>query len=362
MWEAGTPIEGGNDTGIPDVKYFNYLKSSYDDEHYPSSSAMDFDYPQEKTTLTYDELISKAKMLFVQKDYARSLDYYNQALERSYDGVDALCGKAECLIKMGENKQASEIYYRIAYMNTWGDSDKELAIKYYKKSLALDSTNEETLGNLAYSLRMTGRYSEALTYFKRIKHENVDWKMAMCYMGMKEYGKAIPLLDKVIADCPFCDDHLDEKCECLIKLGRKDEAIILYKNFIDFLMDNECYERAIKRIDLLSKIVSNDSFVNDRKEKSLIMKERLEMRFKSILNVMSKYHMHNPNGLDENDLYGFIKFVCEESGESVEDIVRWYNTPMLGSSSFSAICGRVLHYSHWGKITKMYKDGKFKDL
>lgn len=72
--------------------------------------------------------------------------------------------------------------------------------------------------------------------------------------------------------------------------------------------------------------------------------------------------MHNPNGLDENDLYGFIKFVCEESGESVEDIVRWYNTPMLGSSSFSAICGRVLHYSHWEKITKMYKDGKFKDL
>lgn len=26
MWEAGAPIEGGNDTGIPDVKYFSYLR------------------------------------------------------------------------------------------------------------------------------------------------------------------------------------------------------------------------------------------------------------------------------------------------------------------------------------------------
>ena len=26
MWEAGDPIEGGNDTGIPDVEYFDYLK------------------------------------------------------------------------------------------------------------------------------------------------------------------------------------------------------------------------------------------------------------------------------------------------------------------------------------------------
>lgn len=362
MWEAGAPIEGGNDTGIPDVRYFNYLKSSSDDDYLSCKSTSDSNYSQEKEYLSYDELISKAKRLFAQTDYVSSIDYYNRALEMSYNDFDALCGKAECLINLGENKQASEIYYRIADRNTWGDNDKELAIKYYKKSLALDSTNEETLSNLAYSLRMTGRYSEALTYYNRIEQDNVDWAMAMCYMGMKEYGKAIPLLDNVIAECPFCDDHLDEKCECLIELGRKSEAISLYKNFIDFLMENECYERAIERIDLLSKIVPNDHFINDRKEKSLIMKERLDMRFKSILSVMSKYHMYNPNGLDENDLYGFIKFVCEESGESVDDIVRWYNTPMLGSSSFQAMCGRVLHYTHWEKITKMYREGKFGDL
>ena len=72
--------------------------------------------------------------------------------------------------------------------------------------------------------------------------------------------------------------------------------------------------------------------------------------------------MYNPNGLDENDLKGFLKFVCEQSGESVDDIVRWYTTPMLGSSSFKAICGKYLHYSHWDKIIDMYKNGKLKDL
>ena len=77
---------------------------------------------------------------------------------------------------------------------------------------------------------------------------------------------------------------------------------------------------------------------------------------------MTNYHMYNPNGLDENDLYGFIKFVCDESGESVDDIVRWYNAPMLDSSSFKAICGGYLHYTHWEKIVKMYEQGRFRDL
>jgi hypothetical protein len=127
-------------------------------------------------------------------------------------------------------------------------------------------------------------------------------------------------------------------------------------------MDKECYARAIKRIDLLSKMISNDPFISDKREESLRKKESLETRFREIYNVMSQYHMYNPNGLDENDLYGFIKYVCEESGESVDDIVRWYNTPMLDASSFGAICGGYIHYTHWEKITDMYKKGKFRDL
>ena len=35
------------------------------------------------------------------------------------------------------------------------------------------------------------------------------------------------LLDKEIKECPHWDSHLDEKCECLIGLHRKNEAITL---------------------------------------------------------------------------------------------------------------------------------------
>ena len=77
---------------------------------------------------------------------------------------------------------------------------------------------------------------------------------------------------------------------------------------------------------------------------------------------MSNYRMHNPNGLDENDLYAFMKFVCEESGESIDDIVRWYTTLTSGPSSFRAICAGRLFYIHWERIVKMYGEGKFGDF
>ena len=39
MWEPGDPIEGGNDTGIPDIKYFDYLKDKSEDNDYRYSDS-----------------------------------------------------------------------------------------------------------------------------------------------------------------------------------------------------------------------------------------------------------------------------------------------------------------------------------
>jgi tetratricopeptide (TPR) repeat protein len=368
MWEPGDPIEGGNATGIPDVDYFDYLRVESDDDYYRNnddhdSTNQDYnDYTPKERTYTFDELLKIAKESFDKGDYGEALDYYNQALDRCYD-EGAKYGKAECLRKLGRNDEASQLYYELGDRYAWGNDDKNIAVKYLKKAIECNPNNEDALNTLAYSLKGLKRYDEALTYYGRIKHKDVGWAMAMCYMELKKYRSAIPLLDKVIKECPHCDNHLDEKCECLIGLHRKDEAVNLWKQFIDFLMKEECYERALERLDLLSKNTQNeDIFINDRREKCLREKENLEIRFKAILKVMSNYRMYNPNGLDENDLYGFMKFVCEESGESVDDIVRWYETPMLCSSSFKAICGGCLHYSHWDKIVDMYEEGKFRDL
>ena len=362
MWEPGDPIEGGNDTEIPDVKYFDYLKDgSGDDDYCPNDSSYDFDDSSQRRYLSYDELISNAKKYFDDGDYGAALNCYERAWSMSRK-IEALNGKAECLVKLGREKDAGELYCRIANMSEYRDGDKDLVVKYYKKALELDPANEDVLDNLGYTLRMMGRYSEALTYYMRIRQKDVDWAMAMCYMGLKRYDEAIPLLDNLIRINPHRDDFLDEKCECLIELGRKREAIKLYKNLIDFLMAEECYERAVERIDMLLEIVPYDSSIKDKRAECLKNKEILDARFKSIADVMFTYHMYNPNGLDENDLYGFIKFTCKESGESVDDIVRWYRTPMLGSSSFKSICGNYLFYVHWDKILKMYDEGKFRDL
>ena len=362
MWEAGAPIEGGNEIGIPDVDYFDYLKDrTYDYE--PSSTNEDREYDSKpERIMPYDELLKEAKKSFDMGIYQAALNYYSQALDRRYS-EEARCGKAKCLEKLGNTDEASQLYYDVANSNYWHGGDKDLAIEYYKKSIQCNANNDDALEDLAYALRNFKRYGEALNYYKRVKNKDVGWPMAICYMGLKQYENAIPLLNKYVEECPYCDSHLDEKYECLIGLNRKNEAIKLWKDFIDFLIENECYERALKRLELLSKNTNDETiFIDDRWDKCLKEKERLETRFMAISNIMSQYHMYNPNGLDENDLKGFIKFVCEESGESVDDIIRWYTTPMLGSSSFRAICGGCLHYTHWDKIVGMYEQGKFRDL
>lgn len=368
-WQAGDPIGDGNDIGVPDIKYFDYLKDkSGDDDYYSSDyyddSSPDYedDCPRSIHDLTFDEILKIARQYFDMGKYDNALYYYHQALNRRYS-EEAECGKAKCFEKLGRDDEASRLFFELGFRYTWGDADKNIAAGYYKRSLECNPNNEDSLDNLGYVLRGLGKYEEALTYYQRIKNKDVDWAMAMCYMEMKKYEKAIPLLDNVIEKCHHCDDHLDQKCECLIGLNRKNEAIELWKKFIDFLMKNECYERAIERIDLLSKNTQNEhDFINEKKSICLKEKESLDIRFMALSNVMSKYHMYNPNGLDENDLYGFVKYLCEESGESVDDIVRWYKTPMLGSSSFSAICDDYLHYIHWDKIVDMYEEGKFKDF
>lgn len=361
QWQAGDPIEGGNEIGVPDIYYFDYLKDRSDDD-YRSSGDSYGGQVSSKPVLPYDEILKIAKESFDAGNYEGALNCYNQALDRHYS-EEAKCGKAECLHKLARNDEASLLFFELGDRHTWGDGDKNVAVNYYKKSLECNPNNEDSLDNLGYALRELERYGEALTYYGRIRHKDVGWAMAICYMRLKKYENAIPLLDKEIKECPHCDNHLDEKCECLIGLNRKGEAIRLWKNFIVFLMDNECYERALERLDLLSKNTRDeDIFIGENRDKCLNEKEILDARFNVISKAMSEYHMYNPNGLDENDLKGFMKFISEESGESVDDIVRWYRTPMLGTSPFRSICINHLHYVHWDKIVNMYEQGKLKDL
>ena len=351
-WQVGDPIGDGNDLGVPDIKYFDYLRDkSDDDEPYERGVSS---YYSSRHRYTYDECIEKAKKLSDKGNYLLAIEYYDRALDMAYHDEVALNGKAECLCKIGAAYDASQCYFDLGFKHTYRRGDEEIAIKYYKKCLELNPNNDEALDYLGYSLKELGRYSEALTYYKRAKTKDVDWEMAMCYMGLKEYELASPLLDTKLKESPHAEDWLDQKCECLIELNRKGEAITCYKQFIDMLMNEDCYERALERLDLLSEIIPDDPFIEDRREICIKDKESLEIRLQAVLNAIASHHMYNPKGLDENDLRGFIEYVSKKSGESIEDILRWYSTPMLDSFNFNGKCNDLLHYPHWTRILEMY--------
>ncbi len=350
-WQVGDPIGDGNDLGVPDIGYFDYLRDKSDDESYERGERVHY---SSKPEYSYDECIENAKRLSDNGNYLKAIDFYDLALDMMYNDEVALNGKAECLCKIGEDYGASECYYELGFMNNYVRDDNESAVKYYRKCLELNPDNEKALNNLVLVLRILERYSEALAYYKRSKNNDLNWNWALCYIGLKKYESAIPLLDNVLKQSPHWDTAVDEKCECLIELNRESEAIACYKQFIDMLMYEDCYERALERLDLLSEIIPDDPFIEDRRERCIKDKESLEIRLQAVLNAITSYHMYNPNGLDENGLIGFIDYVSEKSGESIEDILRWYCAPMSDSFNFNGKCNEMFYYSHWTRILEMY--------
>lgn len=347
-WQVGDPIDG-NEIGVPDIPYMDYLKERNNDEYgdnYSNSYSLRNNY-------SYDDYVRFARESSKNGDYAEAVKYYDLANGIFYRD-EVMLEKADCLIKLGKKVEAGRCYYDVASRYTFGDSDKTVAVKYYKKAVYLNPHDEESLSNLGYVLKELHRFNEALTYYEKIKDENVDWEKAMCHMGLNQYSKALPLLDNCFKESPFRDDFFDQKCECLIKLNKKDEVITEHKRYVIFLMKKECYQSAIKQIENLSKIAPDDSFIDRKRDECIKNKAELEQRLQRVLDAIGNYHMYNPNGLDENDLKGFMEFVSQQSGESVEDILRWYNLPMLDDFEFHYKCLDMLHYSHWIKILKMY--------
>ena len=108
-WQVGDPIGDGNDLGVPDIKYFDYLRDkSDDDEPYERGVSS---YYSSRHRYTYDECIEKAKKLSDKGNYLLAIEYYDRALDMAYHDEVALNGKAECLCKIGAAYDASQCYF-----------------------------------------------------------------------------------------------------------------------------------------------------------------------------------------------------------------------------------------------------------
>lgn len=380
----GDPIGEGNDAGVPDIPYMGYLNNGNDDEEFWSQDSSTSSnhvprMPKENASKKenkplgkpFEHYLNKAREFSKDGDYSRAVMYYDFALEKRRDD-DALIEKAECLHKLNKDNEASKCYYDLSWVKSLSSNEKEamFGVKYLKKAVELNPNNDEALSKLGHALVGWEKYSEALTYFKRVNNENVDWHMAMCYKNLGQYPDAIELFNKCLEEHPLRGDWLCQKCECLYKSGREDEAIAEFKNFIDFLVSNDCYHRVVNMIEDLSKKINDENFFKYEKEEYSKNELIMNRRHRAVLDAINDYLMENSDGLKDyelrnsrnvDDLKGFVQYITEKSGESIDDILKWYYPPVR-DVNFDQSCERLVHESIWPKIVQMNKEGKFKDL
>lgn len=290
-WEVGDPIGMGNDAGVPDIPYMGYLNNrSRDDDESPE----DYGYrdyggynrknDDEKKEVpkgpSFKDYLEKARKFSEAGNYSKAVEYYDLALYKSPSNHEALLEKAMCLEALGKKREAGQCYFDLSHFDVYSSDDGEVrrAVEYLKKAVELDPDNDEALSGLGYGLSKLKRYSEAITYYKRVTDKNVDWHIARCYMKSNQYGEAIGFLENCLKEKPLRGDWLCQKCECLFKVGRKEEAVTEFKSFIDSLVGDECYYKAINMIDDLSKRVGDENFFKDEKEEYLKNKRGLYKR------------------------------------------------------------------------------------
>jgi tetratricopeptide (TPR) repeat protein len=252
QWEAGDPIEGGNDTGIPDTKYFDYLKGGSDDDDYIPSRD-DSSYFDDSYERRYEALVLKARELSGQGMYGEAVKYYEAALEIiSYDRK-LLAEMAECYLKSGNASKAGKCYYELGSGIKYRDNEK--ALEYFKKAFEIDSSNPSYGFCLGTILEDMGRYREAIGYLKKAE---ANWHVANCHMELKEYSEAISYLDKCIDENHLRDDFAEQKFECLMHQGTA-KAIDFYFERCDALMKMGYYFEAVRYLDRILEVQSSNS-------------------------------------------------------------------------------------------------------
>lgn len=285
-WEVGDPIGMGNDAGVPDIPYMGYLNNGCRDDDEPPA---DYGYHEHKRYdhrnddkkkeapkgPSFKDYLDKARKFSERGNYSKAVGYYDLALDKSPSNRDALLEKAMCLEKLGKKREASQCYFDSSRFEVYSSDDGEvkMAVKHLKKAVELNPDNDEALSGLGYGLSKLKRYSEAITYYKCVSDKNVDWHIAQCYMKSNQYGEAIGFLEKCLEENPLRWDWLCQKCECLFKVGRENEAVIEFESFIDSLVGDGCYDKAIHMIDDLSKRIGDEDFFKDEKEEFIEIKK-----------------------------------------------------------------------------------------
>ena len=295
---------------------------------------------EDKTADYYATALNLKSCIYSSKfDYEKALKYINKALKISpnneimqqnrenilntgnVNDEDSFCGVAEYNLKLGNSEKASKYYYDLGFKFENRGSEKEKAVKYYKKAIDINPNFNEALIHLGHTLKDLGRYCEAITYFERANTLDDDevWDIVNCYMELKKYSSAIPYLDKCIEHAPLRDDWTEKKFECLLATN-KNKAIQFYHSWAKSLRSKGYYFKALKYLDKILEVKSDDTYANSQKQKYL-----KNQRIKSLYNILNAVYQTKCPKLSESDedLKAYMEDISKQSGESIENILNF---------------------------------------
>ena len=326
---------------------------------------------EDKTADYYATALNLKSCIYSSKfDYEKALKYINKALKISpndeimqqnrenilntgnVNDEDSFCGVAEYNLKLGNSEKASKYYYDLGFKFENKGSEKEKAVKYYKKAIDINPNFNEALIHLGHTLKDLGRYREAITYFERANTLDDDevWDIVNCYMELKKYSSAIPYLDKCIERAPLRDDWTGKKFECLLATN-KNKAIQFYHSWAKSLRSKGYYFKALKYLDKILEVKSDDTYANSQKRKYL-----KNQRIKSLYNILNAVYQTKCPKLSESDedLKAYMEDISKQSGESIENILNFYKYPENNYYDFKLLFDEYISDYTRKKIFNIY--------
>ena len=326
---------------------------------------------EDKTADYYATALNLKSCIYSSKfDYEKALKYINKALKISpndeimqqnrenilntgnVNDEDSFCGVAEYNLKLGNSEKASKYYYDLGFKFENKGSEKEKAVKYYKKAIDINPNFNEALIHLGHTLKDLGRYREAITYFERANTLDDDevWDIVNCYMELKKYSSAIPYLDKCIERAPLRDNWTEKKFECMLATN-KNKAIQFYHSWAKSLRSKGYYFKALKYLDKILEVKSDDTYANSQKRKYL-----KNQRIKSLYNILNALYQTKCPKLSESDedLKAYMEDISKQSGESIENILNFYKYPENNYYDFKLLFDEYISDYTLKKIFNIY--------
>lgn len=110
--------------------------------------------------------------------------------------------------EINRSHKSSFYYYNLGFQYK-SSSQKERAVKYFKKALEIDPKFSTALEQLGYTLEELGRYDEAIEYLERVDYDygDVSRHISDCYRKLEES----PIQSEDYEDCDLdSQNHIDK--------------------------------------------------------------------------------------------------------------------------------------------------------